>query len=203
MRPTLSLLRYGSASSYSRSTLARLTLASETRARALTALSSAGASQDGSAAVPSLAAPPPPQLSRPRPALTSRPAPGGGSRGAFTLPCTKVVIYYCPSQASSAGVRRWLEREVKTWAEQYPSVEWVVSPRKAKHPVLIAEYANGRSKEVCVRNLEVDGVSKKFQVLLDSSGRKTASLKRRPVESINESARGIWSPLHTAERKVL
>ncbi|KAE8212591.1 hypothetical protein CF319_g6476 [Tilletia indica] len=199
MRTTLALLRYGSTSHYPTSTLAHLTNAAATRAKALSALSQSDPSTSSGLTRSVI---PPPRL--PRPPIQSRPAPGGGSRGAFTLPCRKMLIYYCPNQPASAGVRLWLEKEVKTWAERYPTVEWVVSPRKAQYPVLIAEYTNGRSKEICVRNREHTSVASKIQLLLDSSGRKITSLKRRPVESSNESARGIWSPLHTAEgRKAL
>jgi len=34
------------------------------------------------------------------------------------------------------------------------------------------------------------------QLILDASGLKNKSLKRTPVYSVNESARGIWSPMH-------
>ncbi|KAK0535616.1 39S ribosomal protein L51, mitochondrial [Tilletia horrida] len=199
MRSTLAVLKYGSTSQYVGSTLAHLTSAAVTRAQALAAMSQAEGSATAQARPPVL---PKPRL--PRPPLTSRPAPGGGARGGFTLPCRKVLIHFCPEQASSAGVRTFLEKNVKDWAERFPTVEWVVSPRKARHPVLIAEYTNGRSKEICVRNREPSGVASKLQLLLDASGRKVVALKRRPVESANESARGIWSPLHTAEgRKAL
>ena len=36
----------------------------------------------------------------------------------------------------------------------------------------------------------------KMQLILDSSGAKTHRLKRTPVASTSESARGIWSPMH-------
>ncbi|CAD6888447.1 unnamed protein product [Tilletia controversa] len=200
MRATLALLRYGSTAQYPTSTLAHLTNAAATRAKALSALTQPGSSTTSSTLTRSVI--PPPRL--PRPPIHSRPAPGGGSRGAFTLPCRKMIIYFCPNQPASAGVRLWLEKEVKKWAERYPTVEWVVSPRKAQYPVLIAEYTNGRSKEICVRNREHTSVASKIQLLLDASGRKITSLKRRPVESTNESARGIWSPMHTVEgRKAL
>ncbi|KAL9938872.1 hypothetical protein V8E36_002591 [Tilletia maclaganii] len=151
MRATLSLFKYGSTAHYPTSTLAHLTNAAAVRAKALAALSQAdplatsSPSPSSSQLRPVI---PPPRL--PRPPQSSAPAPGGGSRTAFTLPCRKVLIHYCPSQPSSAGTRKWLEKEVRTWAEKYPTVEWVVSPRKAKHPVLIAEY----SKSGCVAGAE-------------------------------------------------
>ena len=53
-----------------------------------------------------------------------------------------------------------------------------------------------------MQNLPANSVAKVLELLLNSSGRKIVSLKRRPVESIAESARGIWSALH-APRKQL
>lgn len=57
--------------------------------------------------------------------------------------------------------------------------------------------ANGRSKEICVRNLPPASILQKAQLLLDSSGHQiSASLKRPSVQSRNESVRGVWSAFH-------
>jgi large subunit ribosomal protein L43 len=61
---------------------------------------------------------------------------------------------------------------------------------------------NGRDKVIALNKLEVTGIHKKVELLLDSSGLKIKPLKRRTVESTTEAARGIWSGLH-AERPVL
>ena len=70
-----------------------------------------------------------------------------------------------------------------------------VSPRPNKHPVVTGHYINGRHKAICVRNLEPGQILKKAELLRDASGEK---LKRitKPVKSINESVRGVWSPYH-------
>lgn len=73
--------------------------------------------------------------------------------------------------------------------------------RKSGHPLLRAEYTNGREKVICVRNLNIDNVENKLKLLKDSDGdilrRRT---KNDNVESLNSSVRGIWSPLHAAKR---
>lgn len=56
--------------------------------------------------------------------------------------------------------------------------------------------ANERDKVICVRNLDASEVAGKVKLLLDSSGSKIKPLKRAPVDSINPSVRGIWSPFH-------
>jgi large subunit ribosomal protein L43 len=62
--------------------------------------------------------------------------------------------------------------------------------------------ANGRDKVIPLNGLEVTGIQQKVQLLLDSSGAKIKPLKRNPVESTTEAARGIWSGLH-ANRPIL
>ena len=70
-----------------------------------------------------------------------------------------------------------------------------MSPRPNKHPVIIGHYINGKEKPICVRNLEPLQILKKAELLRDASGEK---LKRvtKPVQSINDSVRGVWSPYH-------
>jgi large subunit ribosomal protein L43 len=58
---------------------------------------------------------------------------------------------------------------------------------------------NGRDKVICLKKFEVNGIAQKVQVVLDSSGAKIKSLKRRTVESTAEGARGIWSGMHVDE----
>lgn len=63
-------------------------------------------------------------------------------------------------------------------------------------PVPAFGAVNNRDKVVPLNGLEVNGIQKKVQLLLDSSGAKIKPLKRRTVETTTESARGIWSGLH-------
>ena len=55
---------------------------------------------------------------------------------------------------------------------------------------------NDNEKVIPLNGFEVNGIEKKVQLLLDSSGAKIQSLKRKTVVSTTESARGIWSGLH-------
>ena len=50
-----------------------------------------------------------------------------------------------------------------------------------------------------MNSLDVNNVRKKVQLLLDSSGNKIVPIKKKFVESSNESVRGIWYPYHTEE----
>lgn len=91
--------------------------------------------------------------------------------------------------------RSFLRNTLTRFAAANPQVEITVSPRPNKHPVIAGHYINGRHKAICVRNLEPGQILKKAELLRDASGEK---LKRvtKPVKSINESVRGVWSPYH-------
>ncbi|WFD30670.1 39S ribosomal protein L51, mitochondrial [Malassezia sp. CBS 17886] len=136
-----------------------------------------------------------------RSALSTRPQVGGPV-GTYTLPCRKLVIEYHEKNPASAGTRDFLLRSAAPLARRYPSVEFVVTPRPQNAPVLRGFYLNGRAKDISSMNLDATQVARKVQLLLDSSGMKTGKLKRNPVVSTSESARGIWSPFHDAPRKL-
>jgi large subunit ribosomal protein L43 len=56
---------------------------------------------------------------------------------------------------------------------------------------------NTRDKVIGLKDYEVNGIQKKVELLLDSSGAKIRPLKgSRVVESTTEAARGIWSGMH-------
>jgi large subunit ribosomal protein L43 len=96
---------------------------------------------------------------------------------------------------SKESSRSFLRNTLSRFASANPQIEITVSPRPNKHPVIAGHYINGRHKAICVRNLEPGQILKKAELLRDASGEK---LKRvtKPVKSINESVRGIWSPYH-------
>ncbi|KAL9060721.1 MAG: hypothetical protein Q9162_000425 [Coniocarpon cinnabarinum] len=115
--------------------------------------------------------------------------------GAFVLQCKRLDFHYCDWAGSSRGMNVFLRNALPKFARAHPEIEIHVSPRPRKHPVVRGHYINGREKAVCVRNLAHSQVLKKVELLRDASGEK---LKRttKPVRSLNESVRGIWSPFH-------
>jgi large subunit ribosomal protein L43 len=89
----------------------------------------------------------------------------------------------------------FLRNSLSKFAVANPQIEMEVSPRPRRHPVIIGHYIGGRQKAICVRNLQKEQILQKAELLRDASGEK---LKRvtKPVKSINESVRGVWSPYH-------
>lgn len=51
-----------------------------------------------------------------------------------------------------------------------------------------------------MQNCEASQIAPRIQQLLEMSGAKTKKLKRNPVQSVSESARGIWSQFHDDPR---
>ncbi|KAK6594823.1 hypothetical protein H4I96_10554 [Botrytis cinerea] len=135
---------------------------------------------------------------------------GQNGVGAFILQCTKMDFHYCDWAGSSKGMNcsnthtatvPSSKNSLPGFAKANPQIEITVSPRPAKHPVIIGHYINGREKAICVRNLEIGQILKKAELLRDASGEKLKRVKK-PVKSINESVRGIWSPYHSGGIKV-
>ncbi|KAL0931011.1 mitochondrial 54S ribosomal protein mL43 [Colletotrichum truncatum] len=120
---------------------------------------------------------------------------GQNGLGAFILQCKRLDFHYCDWAGSSKGMNGFIKSQLPKFAKANPQVEFSVSPRPSKHPMIVGHYINGKEKSVCVRNMEPLEILKKAELLRDASGEK---LKRtnKPVTSINPSVRGVWSPYH-------
>jgi len=115
--------------------------------------------------------------------------------GAFILQCHKLSFHYCDWAGSSRGMNSFLRNSLQKFAAANPQIEMEVSPRPRRHPVIIGHYISGRQKAICVRNLQKEQILQKAELLRDASGEILKRVKK-PVKSINESVRGVWSPYH-------
>jgi large subunit ribosomal protein L43 len=95
----------------------------------------------------------------------------------------------------------YLSNNLGAFAQANPQIEVHVSPRPRKHPVIRGHYINGKEKSICVRNLQPEQIAQKATLLKEASGEKPKRTTK-PVTSINESVRGIWSPYHGGLRTV-
>jgi large subunit ribosomal protein L43 len=89
----------------------------------------------------------------------------------------------------------FIRHSLPKFAKENPQVEITVSPRPSHHPCIRGHYMTGKTKTLCVKNLENLQVLRKAEELRNHDGKK---LKRvlKPVSSTNESVRGVWSGLH-------
>ncbi|RMJ28602.1 hypothetical protein PHISP_00562 [Aspergillus sp. HF37] len=121
--------------------------------------------------------------------------------GAFILQCKRIDFHYCDWAGSSRGMLAYLSNNLGAFAQANPQIEIHVSPRPRKHPVIRGHYINGKEKSICVRNLQPGQIAQKASLLKEASGEKPKRTTK-PVTSINESVRGIWSPYHGGLRTV-
>ena len=89
----------------------------------------------------------------------------------------------------------FLKTFLPAFAKAHPQIEMTVSPRPGKHPVIIGHYINGKQMSECVKNMDPTQVLQRAKILRDASGEKPKKYSK-PVSSINESVRGVWSPYH-------
>ncbi|KAH8878558.1 hypothetical protein GQ53DRAFT_800608 [Thozetella sp. PMI_491] len=115
--------------------------------------------------------------------------------GAFILQCKKLDFHYCDWAGSSKGMNGFIKSVLPKFAATHPQIEFTVSPRPSKHPIIVGHYINGRERAICVRNMEPLEILRKAEILRDASGEKVRKFKK-PVQSTNESVRGVWSPFH-------
>ncbi|KAI3652380.1 hypothetical protein MP228_002705 [Amoeboaphelidium protococcarum] len=121
------------------------------------------------------------------------PFAANGVNGQYVNPLQKVVVQYCDLGGSSAGMREFILTRLPQWAKKNPHVEVIVQPRPFHHPHLRATYDNGHTKVVCVRNQNIKDIGERLQHYVDSVGMPLLK-PRKPVYSVTESIRGIWTP---------
>jgi large subunit ribosomal protein L43 len=124
----------------------------------------------------------------------------GSSKG-MKYVCSLLSFASMGQHISNVFFSGFIKSVLPRFAAAHPQIEFQVSPRPSKHPVIIGHYINGKKKTICVRNMEPLQVLKKAELLREASGDK---LKRttKPVTSSNPSVRGIWSPFHGEGLKV-
>ncbi|RPB29776.1 hypothetical protein L211DRAFT_800280 [Terfezia boudieri ATCC MYA-4762] len=119
----------------------------------------------------------------------------------FILQCKRLEFNYCDWAGSSGGMNAFLTHDLPKFAKANPQIEMVVSPRPHKHPIIRGVYINGREKVICVRNLHHQQILEQANLLKNSSGLKLKKINK-PVASVNESVRGIFSPFHGVKHEV-
>jgi len=104
-------------------------------------------------------------------------------------------LMWFPRRSNCCLSSSFLQHYLPSFAKANPQIEIRVSPRPNKHPIIKGYYVNGREKVICVRKLEKEQILQKANLLKEASGEKLKRTKK-PVTSLNESVRGIWSPYH-------
>ncbi|EPE10347.1 mitochondrial 54s ribosomal protein l51 [Ophiostoma piceae UAMH 11346] len=120
---------------------------------------------------------------------------GRNGLGAFILQCRKLDFHYCDWAGSSKGMNAFIKHRLKKFAAENPEIEFTVSPRPTRHPLIVGHFINGEVRMSNVRNLDPNQVQKEAEALRNATGEKDRKYTKA-VSSINASVRGVWSPYH-------
>lgn len=103
-------------------------------------------------------------------------------------------MQYCNWGGSSAGIRAMLKNgDINRIGLSKPYIFMDIL-RRSGHPTLNFHYNNGKSQEVSVANMSAAEVEAKINEYSERSGAALFRFNHK-VMSINDSVRGIWSPM--------
>lgn len=116
--------------------------------------------------------------------------------GAFVVPCHKISVQYCNWGGSSSGLRTLLKSgQLNQLAKDKKSIFFEVV-KKSGHPKVSFHYNNDVVTDVNIANMNSSQILNKIDEYSQRSGDKLIKFNHK-VMSINDSVRGIWSPMHT------
>lgn len=117
--------------------------------------------------------------------------------GTYVTPCFKITIQYCNWGGSSKNLRKILSNgKLNEFIKNDKNDIFFEIKKIRGHPKLIFNYNNGINKEIEIKNLKEHEILNKINEFSSRSGNELFKFNHK-VKSINDSVRGIWSPLHT------
>lgn len=108
-------------------------------------------------------------------------------------PLQRLVFNYCKRGGSSRGIREYIDKEIVEFAKNNPEVTIYVRERNGKHPRIVANFLNGNSKIVDVKNKMPDEIEEWVERLRNESGVKVEKI-RKFWHTENPSIQGTWTP---------
>ncbi|CAB4002725.1 39S ribosomal L43, mitochondrial [Paramuricea clavata] len=115
------------------------------------------------------------------------------SFGRYICHLKRLTFNFCPVGGSSRGMRDFVNKRVTLLTENYPNIAVYVTERPDRHPRIIANYLNGSSKVIPVKNSDVEDIQKWVDRLRSESGKKLEKNTRR-WHTDNPSIQGTWTP---------
>ncbi|KAL9968269.1 hypothetical protein ACROYT_G026622 [Oculina patagonica] len=113
--------------------------------------------------------------------------------GRYVRPLMRVTFNYCKTGGSSRGVREFIDKNIVDFAKNNPGIAIYVRERNGKHPRIIANFINGNTKEVNIRNAKPEKVKELVTSLKNASGEEVQKL-RKFWHTENPSIQGTWNP---------
>jgi large subunit ribosomal protein L43 len=110
------------------------------------------------------------------------------SRGVWQL--RSLLVEFCQSSGSSAGVRDYAQRFLVPFAEANPQIQIALSRRANRHPRVTGWYSNDRPKTLSLINLSAEQVVERIQFLRDA--RPVGLKKNSKAFRTTPSIQGEW-----------
>jgi len=105
----------------------------------------------------------------------------------------ELLVRFSDIDGSSKGIREWMQKNLLDLANKNPHISFQVETIRNRHPILRANYLNGNSKTIGVKNLTPKEINEYAEFLNNQIGRKMSSTGyAKPVVSRNPSIQGEW-----------
>ncbi|KAK8802739.1 putative mitochondrial ribosomal protein [Blastocystis sp. subtype 4] len=111
------------------------------------------------------------------------------SRGYYFL--DKLTFRYCTNGGSSAAIREWMKKNLIDFSKSNPQLKVVTSVVPNRHPILIGEYKNGLSRQICVKNMSQKDIWEHVMELRNTNGHKVSKVTQS-VYTNNPSYQGVF-----------
>jgi large subunit ribosomal protein L43 len=117
------------------------------------------------------------------------------------LQLERLTVRYCKSSGSSLGVRSLLLNDrLAAFAQQHPSLTLAVREAPMRAPLVSAQWADGSSKVIDLKNSSAVEVERVLRRLRDAaSGARRRFGKPVTTTSGSPSVQGVWDPSITYE----
>eukprot|EP00475_Leptophrys_vorax_P042830 TRINITY_DN80710_c0_g1_i1.p1 TRINITY_DN80710_c0_g1~~TRINITY_DN80710_c0_g1_i1.p1 ORF type:complete len:131 (-),score=6.25 TRINITY_DN80710_c0_g1_i1:54-446(-) len=112
-------------------------------------------------------------------------------RGVWQL--QRLIVRHCDFGGSSRGAREFVEALLPQLISENPQLTVDTVVKRGHHPLLQAQYANGRERVVGVKNEDAETIMVQALRLRNSTGRKVVKLGKRQ-ETNRPSIQGPWNP---------
>ena len=90
-------------------------------------------------------------------------------RGVWQL--LRLNINYCDHSGSSRHIRAFINKGLTEYAAEYPHAEVTSTVRRGKHPHVTAEFRNGNTKTVDLRNKTEEEIRFQLHYLFSEKGK--------------------------------
>ncbi|XP_043247976.1 39S ribosomal protein L43, mitochondrial [Colletes gigas] len=120
--------------------------------------------------------------------------PFGLGVGRYVCQLQRVTLKFCKNHGGSIGIRKFLENDLIDYAKDNPGVVVYIKPRRHRSPVIKAEYLNGETHWMCVKNYSREDIIQ-WMELIRTQYHNGSSLRLLKLWHTDfPSIQGPWTP---------